>query len=110
MEKLLYNTFRFTIVITFIIGLPLVIHKKYDNKYLVIIALLCFSISVFSIGLWAVLGTIYRWKTFTKSYKRIDFEKYLGGIGSLIYIFIGVGAISVSLFFLYLVLYKIQLS
>ena len=102
MEKLLYNTIRFTIVITFLIGISLVIFEKFDNKCLVIILFLCFSLSVLSIGLWSIFGTLYNWKTFTKSYKRIDFEKYLGSIGKLIYIIIGVGAIIASFVFLYL--------
>jgi hypothetical protein len=107
MERFLYNTIRLLITICFLAGITLLFIKEPFKKYLAISVLLCFSISVFCLGLWAIFGTICRWKTFTESYKRIDFENYFGSIGRLIYIIIGMGAIGASFFFMYLFLNSI---
>lgn len=60
------------------------------NILLVKIGFIVLAIDVFILGLWVFLGTIYRWKTFKRAYKRIDLERYFGGIGSIIYVILGV--------------------
>jgi hypothetical protein len=48
-----------------------------------------FFLSMAPLGLWLALGTIYRWQTFKKTYKRFDLERSLGGLGSIIYVVFG---------------------
>jgi hypothetical protein len=60
------------------------------NILLVKTGFIIFAFDLFILGLWTLLGTIYRWKTFKRAYKRIDLERYFGGIGSIIYVILGV--------------------
>jgi hypothetical protein len=102
MEKFLYNSQKALLFASISTGIiSLAIHEPY-KLYLTVFTFLCFFLSVFCIGLWGILGVIFRWETFNVSYKRIDFERYLGGIGSLIYIMLGFGAVVASFVCLYL--------
>ena len=65
------------------------------------LSLYLFSISIFFLGIWVILGVIYQWKSFKKSYKRIDFEKYLGGFGNIIYLLLGTLICMCAIFLLY---------
>ena len=59
------------------------------NILIIKIGLGVFAIDVFLMGAWMSLGTIYRWKTFKLAHKRLDLERYLGGLGSIIYVIFG---------------------
>jgi purine-cytosine permease-like protein len=63
-----------------------------------------YSIAFYSFfgGLYVVLGTIYRWKSFKKGYKRIDLEAIFGtSIGRLLYVLLGISLciLAIILFF-----------
>ncbi len=80
--------------------------RLFDIKSIIVIktGLIVFLLGVIPSCVWMVFGTIYRWKTFKKAYKRLDLERYLGGIGSIIYVVLG---ITISLVMIYLVIHII---
>ncbi len=81
---------------------------KVQNVFLGKLTILLFSFSLFSLSLWTILGTIYRWKSFRKAYKRIDFERYFGGFGSFIYLTFGILGCIASVFIIIYTLFKIN--
>ena len=80
---------------------------KINNSYFIKTALILFSLSLFLMGIWTILGTIYRWQSF-KAYKRIDLERLFGGFGSIIYVVLGAASCLVSIFILYRIIFKIN--
>jgi hypothetical protein len=60
------------------------------NLYFIKTGLYLFAIALFAMGLWAIFGTIYRWKSFKKAYRSINLESYFGGIGSNLYVILGI--------------------
>jgi hypothetical protein len=104
LEKYLHKSqFFITILLTVLVitakvlGLP-------RSHYFVKLTVIVFAILLFLLGLWSSLGTIYRWKTFKRSYKRVDLERIFGGFGSILYVLIGISAIAVAGFMLFKVL------
>jgi hypothetical protein len=81
---------------------------KINNSYFIKTALILFTLSLFLMGIWTILGTIYRWKSFKKAYKRIDFERLFGGFGSIIYVIIGISTCITSIFLFYHIILKIN--
>ena len=81
---------------------------KITNSYFVKTGMFLFVISLFLLGIWSVLGTIYRWKSFKKAYKSIDLEKIFGGFGSIIYVILGLASCMASIFLLYRIIFKIN--
>ncbi len=81
---------------------------KINNSYFIKTALILFSLSLFLMGIWTILGTIYRWKSFKKAYKRIDFERLFGGVGSIVYVILGAASCLASIFIFYRIIFKIN--
>jgi hypothetical protein len=58
----------------------------------------------FLIGIWFVLGSIYRWKSFTKAPKRgINLDSVFGGFANVLYVVFGVCMLLLSAFSLYII-------
>ena len=80
---------------------------KINHSSFIKTTLILFSLSLFLMGIWTILGTIYRWQSF-KAYKRIDLERLFGGFGSIIYVVLGAASCLVSIFILYRIIFKIN--
>jgi hypothetical protein len=97
MLELYLNRIQKVSIFTSIILLTIAKLFSIKNAYFIKTSLFLFSIALFAMGLWGILGTIYRWKSFKKGFKSIDFERYFGGIGSIIYVIIGILCCLVSI-------------
>jgi hypothetical protein len=95
MEKKLNQFIKIGFSISFVMIIVLSLFK-FQSVFLVKLNFLFFAFSLFSLGLWTILGTIYTWESFKKGHKKVDFEKQFGKIGSFIYISLGLLVCSIS--------------
>lgn len=100
-EEVIYVSMQIGLFISVLwIGVIRLFHIK--NVIAIKTELILFFLDVILLSSWMIFGTIFRWKTFKKAYKSLDLEQYLGGIGSIIYVVLG---ITISLVMIYLVIH-----
>jgi hypothetical protein len=100
-EKIVFSSMRISMVLALILMLILTLMGLSRTHWFTKTAIGLIAVFIFLVGLWTILGSIYRWRTFKKAYRSIDFELFWGGLGSFLYVFLGLLAIGVAGFIFY---------
>ena len=102
-ESFIYTSMKIGLFISIcMLGMIRLFHIK--NVVVIKTGLIAFILDVILLSAWMVLGTIFRWKSFTMASKRLDLERHLGGIGSIIYVVFGIFCSLVMVYLLFHVL------
>ena len=101
-EKYLFRAMNTSVLLVCLSIISAKILKLPLSHWFAKMTIIICALSLFFMGLWLILGTVYRWRTFKNAYKRIDLERVFGVFGSFLYVFIGFLCFIASILILYL--------